>query len=708
MSNRWYSTSVFMSVFFWSVLGLVGCSESSNSSPSSEVFALTGAQMPPAFCKASGVAEPIRGHYQPTEVTGLCEAAVIRAQKEIDTLASRPETAQTIDNTLMAFETSIADFNDAVMPLTFTGYTATDEDIRQEGSACEQKIGEFFVDVYTRRDLYLALSSQTLKNATKTPEQNRLLEQTLLSFEQNGLKLDDAALAQVKDLKTQLSNKESQFSTNLNADVSTVSFSSEELKGAPSDFLGRLKKTADGQYFVTTKSTDYNDLMQNVSVSESRHKMLSAYMNRGGEANTRLLEEAVVLRSRLAKTLGFASWADVRTAGRMAKSSAQVLTFLNNLKEKLSVRNQSDLQQLLDFKKQMDPSAVTLDAWDNIYYAYQLQKRDFNLDNEKIREYFPSQTVVAGIFDVYSTLLGVKFVEVQNGAVWADNVKLYEIHNASDCQLLGYFYTDFIPRAGKYGHAAAFPLISGRVLGSGNYSLPIASIVANFTPPLGDKPSLLTHDEVETFFHEFGHIMHQTLTRAPFASLSGAAVAQDFVEAPSQMLENWAWNANILGRISGHYLDANQKLPSALLSQMLAAKNFQQGSRYTKQLLYALFDMTLHTKENITKVDVTKTYDQLYKEIIGQDPLPGSHFPAGFGHLMGGYDAGYYGYLWSDVYAQDMLSKFPATDLTDSQVGRRYRETVLAQGNMKDALEVLKEFLGREPSSEAFFKMLGL
>jgi thimet oligopeptidase len=664
--------------------------------------------MPPQTCEAAGVTEPLRSHYQAGEVTALCEAAIDKAQKALTAIASLPEGADTLDKTLMAFETTLADFNDAVMPLTFTGYTATDPEVSEEGSACELKIGEFSVDIYTRRDLYQILSRQVAKNPTISPEQNRLLQQTLLIFEQNGLKLADSELTQVKDLKTQLSNKESQFSTNLNAEVSSITLSVEQLTGAPNDFLSRLDKTSDGQFIVTTKSTDYSDLMQNVSVPESRRKMMTAYLNRGGDANTKLMEEAVILRSRLAKILGFANWADARTSTRMAKSSSEVLSFLNNLKEKLRLRNQSDLKQLLDYKKQLDPNATTLEPWDNAFLAYQLQKRDFSLDNEKIREYFPSKTVVAGIFEIYSTLLGVKFVEVANAAVWADDVKLYEIHNADDCQLIGYFYTDFIPRAGKYGHAAAFPLISARLVESGKYSLPIASIVANFTPPVGDKPSLLTHDEVETFFHEFGHIMHQTLTRAPFASLSGTSVAQDFVEAPSQMLENWVWNADILNRVSGHYLNPTEKLPPELLGQLLAAKTFQQGSRYTKQLLYALFDMTLHTQENITTVNVTAIYDQLTKEIIGQDPLPGNRFPAGFGHLMGGYDAGYYGYLWSEVYAQDMFSIFPQTDLTNNQVGARYRDTILAQGNMKDAIELLKDFLGREPSSEAFFKMLGL
>jgi thimet oligopeptidase len=429
-------------------------------------------------------------------------------------------------------------------------------------------------------------------------------------------------------------------------------------------------------------------------------------LNRQATANTKLLQQAVSLRAQIATLMGYKNWVDYRTSsGRMAKNSQVIMDFLNGLKGKLSQRNQADFAQLLKFKQELDPKATSVDQWDVGYLSYQLQKRDYSLDEEKIREYFPADVVVAGMFEVYAKMLGVRYAEVKNAKMWADGVKLYEIHDAKDDRLIGYFYTDFYPRDGKYGHAAAFPLIAGRQLGS-KYSLPISAIVANLTPPSGGKPSLLSHDDVQTIFHEFGHIMHQTLTRAPYASLSGSSVAQDFVEAPSQMLENWVWSPQILAMLSGHYLDHSKKLPQSLLTQMIAARDFGQGTAYTKQLLYALFDMKIHMHG--ADVDVTKAYDDLYRQVMGQEPLAGAHFAASFGHLMGGYDAGYYGYLWSQVYAQDMFTQFPSEDLTSATVGAHYRRTVLEQGNMKDALDILKEFLGRAPNNIAFFKKLHL
>lgn len=655
---------------------------------------------PPAGSTSTNL-EPIKAHYKTGEVTALCDQAVLQTEAKLTEIASLSKDKQTIKNTILAFENAIAELNDQTSPLTFMGYVSTNEASSAEGSDCEQKIGQYFVDIYTRRSIYDAIVSQKTDNA----QEARLLSQTIQSFEQNGLKLSDEVLSKVKELKSELAQKESQFSTNLNADTSNVEFTTEELAGASADFLGRLKKTSEGKYIVTTKSTDYVELMQNVSVSNSRKKMMLAYLNRGGANNTQLLEEAVLLRAQIAKALGYNNWADSRTANRMAKSSENVLAFLNNLKSKLALRNQKDFEQLLNFKKELVPSATSLDQWDISYLSYQLQKRDFSLDNEKIREYFPAHKVVAGIFEVYSKLLGVTYVEVENAKVWTEGVRLYEIRNASDNRLIGYFYADLIPRPGKYGHAAAFPLITGHIK-NGQYNYPVSSIVANMSPPSEDKPSLLTPDDVETFFHEFGHIMHQTLTRAPYSSLSGTSVAQDFVEAPSQMLENWFWNSDILNRVSGHYLRPEEKLPKDLLEKMLAAKDFQQGAAYTKQLLYALFDMTLHTQNE--KVDVSETYNQLYREIVGQEPLTGNHFPASFGHLMGGYDAGYYGYLWSEVYAQDMFSIFPSDNLMNAEVGGKYRSIILESGSMKDALDLLKEFLGREPNTDAFFKKLGI
>jgi Zn-dependent oligopeptidase len=305
---------------------------------------------------------------------------------------------------------------------------------------------------------------------------------------------------------------------------------------------------------------------------------------------------------------------------------------------------------------------------------------------------------------VYQKLLGLKFRKIENAALWHPDVKLYEITDDAGGEPIAYFYMDLFPRDGKYKHAAAFSLLTGRALPEGRYQKPVSAMVANFNKPTQNAPSLLTHDEVETFFHEFGHIMHQTLTKARYARFAGSATARDFVEAPSQMLENWVWDADIVGSLSGHYQDRSKKLPKELLDKMLAAKNVNSGLVHLRQLLFGSVDQNYH---GVPPSDTTVVYSRLAKDVAMIPTSPGTHPEASFGHLMG-YDAGYYGYLWSKVYAEDMFSKFKAEGVLNPVLGRRYRVEILERGSSRDEMESLKAFLGREPDEDAFLESIGL
>lgn len=649
----------------------------------------------------------IRYKFEPGEITKLCDASLAKARAVIDGLKKLPDAQKkNFKKNILVYDNALADLSDEAGPLTFMGYVSEDEKLREEGSACEEKLGLLFPEIQADKALYQTLKLSRAKNS----EQKRLVTETLRVFEKNGMNLSDEKLAQLKALKQDLSTLQTKFSANLNNDVSTLTLKPEELDGCSEAFLARLKKTAAGEYVVTTKSTDYVQVMESAKSPETRKAMLLAYLNKAATENTKLLEDAILLRQKIAAMLGYKTWADLQLDGRMAKNTDTVLQFLNNLKGKLSQRNGEDIAQLLEQKKKGDATASAINHWDIAFYTKQLKEARYSLDDEKISEYFPADYVMKGLFETYSKLLNVKYVEVKNANVWSAGVKLYEIRDLKSNKLLAYFYADTIPRPGKYGHAAAFSLINGRMLkkaflGAGRYSVPVSSIVANFTPPVGAKPSLLLHDEVETLFHEFGHIMHQTLTTAPFASLAGTSVSQDFVEAPSQMLENWVWDKTILKKISRHY-STGETLPDDLIQKMLDAKRYMMGYQYTRQLLFGLFDMTIHQASGA--VDVTKTYNDLFKEMVGIDHIEGGHFPATFGHLMGGYDAGYYGYLWSEVYAQDMFSRFEKEGLLSSKTGGSYRHVILERGNMEDALTLISRFLGRAPNADAFYKKLGI
>jgi thimet oligopeptidase len=430
--------------------------------------------------------------------------------------------------------------------------------------------------------------------------------------------------------------------------------------------------------------------------------------DRAAGPNLPIFKEALDLRLKAARLLGYRSHADYAIEPNMAKDPKTVDAFLARLRGKLKPLGEEELEVLRAFKRAMEGRASDgiVHAWDWRYYDSLLNKTKYQVDQERVREYFPADLVVTQLLDVYQRMLSVKFREIPDGARWHPDVKLYEITDASGGAPIGYFYMDLFPREGKYSHAAAFNLITERVQADGSIRRPVSAIVANLDKPSADRPSLLDHEEVETIFHEFGHIMHQTLTKAKYGRFSGSNVARDFVEAPSQMLENWVWDAEVLASLSGHYKDHSKKLPKDLLDKMIAAKNADVALINLRQLLFGTIDMEYHSANPPS--DTTKAYGRVMGEVSLIPMTPGTHPEAGFGHLMGGYDAGYYGYLWSKVYAQDMYSVFKAEGLLNPEIGRRYRTEILEKGSSRDEMESLKAFLGREPNEDAFLETIGL
>ena len=642
---------------------------------------------------------PLKSRYLPGEITKLCDAAIGTATASLARIAALLPEQRSIDTTLLAFETAMADFGDATLPLTLMGYVYPDPAIAAEGSACEEKAGMFVVSVFTRRDLYDAIKT----TSPRSPEESRLLAETLRQFKKNGLALPDDRLAIVRSLKEQLTKLEVEFTANLNNDTSSLDFSEGELDGVPKEALATFARADGGLFRVTTKYPDYIPVMQNAKNPVTRKRLYAAFVNRQADVNTRLLTEAIDVRRQCAKELGYASWADYRLDGRMAKSTSTVLAFLEGLKVPLKEKIRGDLAALLTLKKEREPGANWVEPWDLAYLTEQERKRKFALDDEAIRKYFPFERVVQGMFDCFGPLFGVRFAEVAGATVWAPGVILCRVINAADERTLAYIYFDMFPRDGKYGHMMMVPLIAGRQTRDG-YSVPDTAIVGNFRAPSGDIPSLLTHDDVEGLFHEFGHALHGSLTLVPFASLAGSSVEWDFVETPSQALENWAWEPSVLDAISGNYANPEEKLPTALRDRIIAARDLGAGLTYTRMLVISTEDMAFHTADG--PVDVTGIADRTYRDLMGIPPLHGGHEPATIGHFMGGYDAGYYSYLWAEVYALNVFARFKKDGLFNAATGSAYRHWILEQGNMKDGTVLLKGFLGKEPGMDVFYKRL--
>jgi len=326
------------------------------------------------------------------------------------------------------------------------------------------------------------------------------------------------------------------------------------------------------------------------------------------------------------------------------------------------------------------------------------------VDDEQLKQYFPLEKVVTSTLEIYQELLGLVFKELSGVHVWHPEVQVFEVRDKASDSLVGHFYMDLFPRDGKYSHAAAFALQKGCNLGDGSWQYPTSAMVCNFVKPIPDSPSLLKHSEVETFFHEFGHIMHGLCAKAKHSRYAGTSTERDFVECPSQMLENWCWNKDLLKRISKHY-QTGETLPEDLIGKMIAAKNVNSGLFNLRQMFYGIFDQTLHSQE---KSDVPSLFNKLRDDIALIEGTPGTNGAGSFGHLVGGYDASYYGYLWSKVFSSDMFEVFEQKGIMNPEIGKQYREKVLQPGGSKDGDEILRDFLGREPRMDPFMREIGL
>ncbi len=644
---------------------------------------------------------PYTGNYTPGEIPRICENATETANASLAAIVAIPSDKRTFDNTFVVFDRTMTDYADATLTSSLMGYVSPDPVIAQEGMEAEKSANIFSDSVYSRKDLYEVLKSQVPRNA----DEARLYNVTIQEFEHNGLMLPPEDLDAVTILKRNLTGLESEFSANLNSDNTTLVFTGGELAGVPASTLATFGRAKNGSYLVTTKYPDYIAVMTYAKDNRTRERMYVADLNVQAGQNTRLLEEAIVLREKIAHKLGYATWADYQLDGRMAKNTTNVMAFLDALKAPLTEKNKEEMAGLLIVKQGFDPSAATIDPWDVTYLENIQKKQQYDYDEEEFKEYFPADTFVPKMFGVFGTLYGVRFEEIQNAPVWSPGVWLYRVANITDNATVGYLYLDLYPRDGKYSSFMESTLIKGRLKNSA-HPVPVVAVVANCPAPSDGTPSLLTLYDIESLFHETGHAMHDILTTAPYGTLSGTSVSWDFVETPSQTMEEWVYDPAVLESLSGRYTNASETIPPDLARRAIASRSEGLGIQYSSQLAYALEDMRFHTASG--PVNVTEVWNETYFEIKGRPAVAGTHQPAGFSHLMGGYDAGYYGYLWSKVYALNVLDTFENEGMTNATTGMRFRNDVLARGNMEDGTVLLSDFLGHAPGIGPLYTYLGI
>lgn len=653
------------------------------------------------------------------EVTAT-EAALARANTTIDTIVAVPANERTFANTAGVVDEAMAQL---MMDARFIGFMSNvhpDLAVREEGEASRIAISNWFTDLFLREDLYLALdafatSLEFTPYATDVPEwtleEERLLSELLRDFRRSGMSLSAEQRQELKAIENQLTEVGQEFSKNIRDDETTLALTEDELAGCPDDWREELERS-DDLYLLPVKPSIMRPIFRNCTVPETRHKVSLAYARRAGTKNIAVLEKLIKLRAEKAALLGYPSTAHYETEVRMVGTPERALAFYAEIVPKLKAKAEKDFAEYTQAKREHlgDPTAE-LDPWDMGFYGNWLRKNNYGLDPELVQQYFPMETVVEGLFGVTQELFGIEFREVASREArdgrefWHEDVKLYEVWDNASGVMLGEFYTDLHPRPNKYGHAAQFPLVLRKRWPDGSLSTPVVALVCNFTKPTADKPALLTHGEVETFFHEFGHCLHSILTEAEYANFSGTNVTRDFVEAPSQMLENWIWDRDVLARFARHY-ETGEPLPDELLDAMLGAKNLGSGLNAEYQVFLGLMDMRFHS-DPTGDVDTQAIMEATHAEAQTARFMEGSRMQAGFGHLQG-YQAGYYGYLWSLVYAQDMFGRFEELGILDPAAGAYYRAKILARGGGMDPYEMVVDYLEREPSSDAFLEHLGL
>ncbi|HNW42953.1 MAG TPA: M3 family metallopeptidase [Elusimicrobiales bacterium] len=638
--------------------------------------------------------------YTPEQVKTLADSVIKDLEEKLRVLVNVPSAQRNFRNTVQAFEHAVSGFGEAVQIPIALAYVSDNALLRAAAQELELKISQYSVDLFTREDVFKALNEYAAKGEKLAVVDARLLEKTLLDFKRNGLGLEPRARNRVKKLMKELIGLELKFSQNLREVSDALEVTDGELKGLPEDFKARLKKTVDGKYLVTMNYPDYLPFMDNAENGDARRRLEMKFNQRCVPANIELMETAIALRRKIARLLGYATFADYVLADRMAVSSENVFTFMERTRLKLKKKGRKELRGLLKLKGGEEKN---LHSWEWRYYNNLLKKSKYSIDHEKIKEYFPLETVVKGMFEVFGEVFGARFVPAALPS-WHADVRAYEVKNP-DGGVAAYFYFDLFPREGKYKHAACFGLRHGRELEDGSYELPAAAIVANFPAPSGGNQALLKFDDVVTLFHEFGHVTHNIFTRAKYGKFSGTSVSRDFVEVPSKMLENWAYDPAVLRRISGHFKNPAEKLPEELIKKLIAAKNMDSGLGYLRQIFLSVLDMRYHTARG--KVATTKVYEKLRKKISLIALSPENYPQANFGHLMGGYEAGYYSYLWSEVIAQDLFGAFEASGVMNPETGAKYRELILAPGRSYDEAGQVEKFLGRPAAEDAFLKSIG-
>ena len=633
-------------------------------------------------------------------IVRVCEESLARATATLDevrAMDAKPDAELTWDNTLGGLDRArIAIRNAGDFP-ALMAVAHPDEGVRDRAKKCEPNVDKLETSLWLDAALARVVKRYAAKKENLPAPRARLLTHVLRDFRRNGLELDFKGQARVRTINDDLTKLGQDFDTNLAASHLFVDATPAQLEGLPKEWLASHKPEADGKVRISTDYPDYFPVLTYAKDRELALELYKKFENRAADTNVPVLDRLLALRAEKAKLLGYATWADYVLEPRMAKDAKTVASFLEGLKKHLAKKGDLEIGEFRAAHAKLGGKVTDpIPPSDRLYLEDQLRKSKYGLDSKEVSQYFEVRKVKEGLLAITSRMYGIKY---RPAAVptWHADVEPMEVVDASG-KVLGRFYFDLYPREGKYKHAAVFSIRDTVKLKDGSRLVPLAAIECNFPKPGGGGAALMSHQDAVTFFHEFGHVLHHVLSEAELSSFAGTSVARDFVEAPSQMLEEWAWAKETLDLFAVHH-ETGKPMPKELHAAMLRSRGFGRALATQRQLFLAALDQTYHTRQ--LPFDTTKVLQEVNDAYTPFKYVEGTHFQASFGHLIG-YDAGYYGYQWALSIAQDLFTRFKKEGLLNPKTAADYRADVLAMGASDDEVKLVTKFLGRPPSDAAY------
>ena len=643
---------------------------------------------------------------QATALLKECQDQIELSKKMLQNILA-PQEERTVDNTLKPYDDMMIVLGNAAAKASLFNSVHPEKDVREVEETCEQDVKKVLTDLSLKRELFDAIgnvSPTSLSQAdTKT---KRFIELELRDFRRSGVDKDEATREKIRKINEELVAIGLDFDRNIKDDVRSIELDSEaDLAGLPEDYIkAHLPKEPGKKITITTDYPDMTPFLTYAKSSEARRRLMIASQTRGYPKNIEVLKNLLQKRYELATLLGYPNWANYITEDKMIRNDQAVKNFVENLTAEAGDRAKSEIETLLEEKRKDEPNATFIGEWEKFYYSERVKSAKYQVDSKEVRQYLPAQRVREGILNLTQTIFGLKYEKAVDAELWHPSVEAYNVINTSTNQKVGRIYLDLYPREGKYKHAAQFEVKSG-ILGK---QLPEGAIVCNFPEPKGDDPGLMEHDDVTTIFHEFGHLLHHILGgNQEWKRFSGVATEWDFVEVPSQLLEEWAWDAKVLQSFARHY-KTNEPIPVELVQKMRRAERFGTGVNVRQQMYYASISLNFHNQDPST-FDTTEYMKQLKAKISMYPYLEGTYFHTSFGHLNG-YSAIYYTYMWSLVIAKDFLGSFRDSsgnlNLLNAEIAKKYRDKILVPGGSRDAADLVRDFLGRDFKFDEFKKWL--